>query len=67
VDYAYGRLGSTGDAKSVHEEVAKQQFDSFGSMLTGKKLRWLRKQARAITGLWFQSMILMAHRRCIHP
>ncbi len=38
VDYAYGRLGSTGDAKSVHEEVAKQQFDSFGSMLTGKKL-----------------------------
>src|SRR6266700_982326 len=39
VDYAYGRLGSTGDAKSVHEEVAKQQFDSFGSMLTGKKLQ----------------------------
>jgi GWxTD domain-containing protein len=38
VDYAYGRLGSTGDAKSVHEEVAKQQFDSFGSMLTGKKI-----------------------------
>lgn len=38
VDYAYGRLGATGDAKSIHEEVAKQQFDPFGSMLTGKKI-----------------------------
>jgi GWxTD domain-containing protein len=38
VDYAYGRLGASGDSKSVHEEVAKQQFDPFGSMLTGKKI-----------------------------
>lgn len=38
VDYAFGRLGATGDAKSLHEEVAKQQFDGFGSMLTGKKI-----------------------------
>jgi len=38
VDYAYGRLGASGDAKSIHEEVAKNQFDPFGSLLTGKKL-----------------------------
>lgn len=38
VDYAYGRLGAAGDTKTVHEDVAKQQFDSFGSMLTGKKI-----------------------------
>lgn len=38
VDYAYGRLGATGDARSIHEEVAKQQLDPFGSLLTGKKI-----------------------------
>jgi len=38
VNYAYGRLGATGDSRSIREEVAKQQFDSFGSMLTGKKI-----------------------------
>lgn len=38
VDYAYGRVGASGDAKSLHEEVAKAQFDMFGSMLTGKKI-----------------------------
>jgi hypothetical protein len=38
VDYAFGRLGASGDAKNVHEEVAKQQFDGFGSMVTGKKI-----------------------------
>lgn len=38
VDYTYGRLGASGDAKSLHEEVAKEQFDGFGSMLTGKKI-----------------------------
>jgi GWxTD domain-containing protein len=38
VDYAYGRLGASGDSRNIHEEVAKQQFDSFGSLLTGKKI-----------------------------
>lgn len=38
VDYAYGRLGASGDAKNIHETVAQDQFDSFGSMLTGKKI-----------------------------
>jgi GWxTD domain-containing protein len=38
VDYAYGRLGIPGDAKAIHDEVAKEQFDPFGSMLTGKKI-----------------------------
>lgn len=38
VNYAYGRLGTSGDAKGIHEEVAKNQFDSFGSLLTGKKV-----------------------------
>jgi GWxTD domain-containing protein len=38
VDYAYGRLGASGDARNVHETVAQDQFDPFGSMLTGKKI-----------------------------
>lgn len=38
VDYAYGRLGSPGDTKTIHETVAKQQFDLFGSLVTGKKI-----------------------------
>ena len=38
VDYGYGRLGSAGDAKTIHEEVARQQFDSFGSLVSGKKI-----------------------------
>ncbi len=38
VDYAVGRLGIAGDAKTLHDEAAKDQFDSFGSMVTGKKI-----------------------------
>jgi GWxTD domain-containing protein len=38
VDYAYGRVGASGDAHNLHEEVAKSQLDAFGSMLTGKKI-----------------------------
>src|SRR5215471_3495762 len=38
VDYAYGRLGVAGDTKSLHEEVAMQQFDASGSLVSGKKI-----------------------------
>jgi GWxTD domain-containing protein len=38
VDYAYGRLGVSGDSKALHEEVAMQQFDAFGSLVSGKKI-----------------------------
>ena len=38
VDYAYGRLGAPGDTKALHEEVARQQFDPFGSLVSGKKI-----------------------------
>lgn len=38
VDYGYGRLGSAGEAKTIHEQVAREQFDSFGSMVSGKKI-----------------------------
>lgn len=38
VDYGYGRLGSAGDAKTIHEQVAREQFDPFGSMVSGKKI-----------------------------
>lgn len=38
VDYAYGRLGVSGDLKKLHEEIGREQFDSNGSMLTGKKI-----------------------------
>ena len=37
-DYAYGRPGITGTAKSIHDEAAKEQFDQSGSMINGKKL-----------------------------
>ncbi len=42
--------GASGDSRSIHEEVAKQQFDSFGSLPTGKKIvssRCLRRQLPA--------------------
>ena len=38
VNYVYGRVGATGDSKSIHDEVAEDQFDVFGSMVTGKKI-----------------------------
>jgi len=40
-DYAYGRPGITGTAKSIHDEAAKEQFDESGSMVNGKKLSTL--------------------------
>ena len=40
-DYAYGRPGITGTAKSIHDEAAKEQFDESGSMVSGKKLSTL--------------------------
>ena len=38
LDHVYGRLGATGDAKTIHDVVAKEQFDSFGSLVSGKKI-----------------------------
>jgi GWxTD domain-containing protein len=38
VDYGYGRVGGAGEAKSVHDQVAKDQFDQFGSMVSGKRI-----------------------------
>jgi tetratricopeptide (TPR) repeat protein len=38
VDYAYGRLGAAGDTKTLHEQVAMQQFDASGSLVSGKKI-----------------------------
>jgi hypothetical protein len=40
-DYAYGRPGITGTAKSIHDEASKEQFDESGSMISGKKLTTL--------------------------
>jgi GWxTD domain-containing protein len=40
-DYAYGRPGITGTAKSIHDEADKAQFDESGSMISGKKLSTL--------------------------
>ena len=37
-DYAYGRPGITGTAKTIHDEALKEQFDENGSMVSGKKL-----------------------------
>jgi GWxTD domain-containing protein len=38
VDYAYGRPSYTGTAKTLHEELATNQFDVYGSMVNGKKI-----------------------------
>lgn len=38
VDYAYGRPSYSGSAKSLHEELATNQFDVHGSMVNGKKI-----------------------------
>jgi len=38
VDYAYGRPSLSGTAQTIHEEVAKDQFDVHGSMVNGKKI-----------------------------
>jgi len=38
VSYGYGRLGSAGEAKTIQEQVDKQQFDQFGSLVSGKKI-----------------------------
>jgi GWxTD domain-containing protein len=39
VEYAYGRPAARGDSVSIHEEVAKSQFDALGSLVNGKKIR----------------------------
>jgi GWxTD domain-containing protein len=36
--YAFGRLGAVGDARVINEQVSKQQIDSTGTLLTGKKI-----------------------------
>jgi tetratricopeptide (TPR) repeat protein len=38
VDHAYGRPGSVGDTKTIHDVVLKQQFDPFGSLVSGKRI-----------------------------
>jgi GWxTD domain-containing protein len=38
VDYAYGRPSYSGTAKTLHEELATNQFDPNGSMVNGKKI-----------------------------
>ena len=38
VDYAYGQPGLAGSAKTIHDQVQKEQFDAGGSLLNGKKI-----------------------------
>src|SRR5436305_15263917 len=38
VDYAYGQPGQAGSARTIHDQVQKEQFDQGGSLLNGKKL-----------------------------
>jgi GWxTD domain-containing protein len=38
VDYAYGRPSLQGSAKTIHDEVSKDQFDLGGAMINGKKI-----------------------------
>jgi len=38
VDYAYGRPNVAGTAQTIHEELQKDQFDTFGSVVSGKKI-----------------------------
>jgi len=38
VDYAYGQPGLAGSARTIHDQVQKEQFDAGGSLLNGKKI-----------------------------
>jgi GWxTD domain-containing protein len=38
VDYAYGSLSMHVEPKTIHEDVARDQFDPSGTMLNGKKI-----------------------------
>jgi GWxTD domain-containing protein len=38
VDYAYGQPGQAGSARTIHDQVQKEQFDQGGSLLNGKKI-----------------------------
>ncbi len=38
VEYVYGRPGVPGDTKVVREEMLQEQFDSAGSLVSGKKI-----------------------------
>ena len=38
IEYKYGRLGVSGDIKSITEELAREQFDAHGGLITGKSL-----------------------------
>ncbi len=38
IDYAYGRPSLSGTVQTIHEDVAKGQFDVHGSMVNGKKI-----------------------------
>ena len=38
IDYAYGRPSLPGTARRLHDEVARDQFDTHGSMVNGKKI-----------------------------
>src|SRR3954469_181022 len=38
VDYAYGQPGQAGSTHTIHDQVQKEQFDTGGSLLNGKKI-----------------------------
>lgn len=38
VEYAYGRPGGRGEAKVIREDVQKEQFDKWGSLISGKRI-----------------------------
>jgi hypothetical protein len=38
VDYAYGQPGLAGSARTIHDQVQKEQIDGGGSLLNGKKI-----------------------------
>jgi GWxTD domain-containing protein len=37
-DYAYGRPSVSGTAQTLHEDLPREQFDRFGSLVSGKKV-----------------------------
>jgi GWxTD domain-containing protein len=38
IEYKYGRLGASGDIKTITEELSREQFDAHGFLVTGKSL-----------------------------
>jgi GWxTD domain-containing protein len=38
LEYGYGRPGVRGDSRTIQDELSREQFDAYGSIVTGKRI-----------------------------